>query len=211
MQVKICGHTSVEDARRSAGLGADFIGVIVEVPVKTPRNISRAQAAEIVRSVGPSATSVMVIIPGAVEKAVELYETVKPRYIQLHGKESPDFVKELKGLVPARIIKAIHVQGEEVIVQAKEHAKFADALLLDTATENAGGSGIVHDWEISKRIVELVDVEVFLAGGLTPENVGDAIKATRPYGVDAASGVESSDGRKDAAKVAAFIKNASDA
>ncbi|MBU2560566.1 phosphoribosylanthranilate isomerase [archaeon] len=207
MKVKICGHKTVEDAKKSVELGADFIGVIVEVPVDTPRKISREKAAEIVRAIEPPAQGVMVIMPGTIDEAIELYEAVKAPFIQLHGNESPDFVKELKSRAPCKIIKAIHVK-EGSVELAKEHAKFADILLLDTPTEKAGGSGITHDWRLSKRIIDGVEIPVLLAGGLNPENVEEAIKATQPYGVDTASGVEDSFGMKDYDKVKNFIKKA---
>jgi phosphoribosylanthranilate isomerase len=209
MKVKICGHKIVEDAKHSVELGADFIGVIVEVPVDTPRKISKEQAAEIVRVIEPPAQGVMVIMPESVDEAVELYEVVKPSFIQLHGSESPEFVKELKNRVPCKIIKAIHMK-EDSIDEAKKHAKFADMLLLDTASEKAGGSGITHDWKISKRIIDEVELPVLLAGGLNQENVKDAIDATEPYGVDTASGVEGPSGTKDYNKVRDFIKKAKD-
>lgn len=207
MKVKICGHKTVEDAKKNAELGADFVGVIVEVPVDTPRKISREQAAEIIRAIEPPAQGVMVIMPGSVDEAVELYEAVGAPFIQLHGSEDPEFVKELKNKVPCKIIKAIHVK-EDAVKKAKEHAKFADMLLLDTATERAGGSGITHDWEISRKIIEELEVPVLLAGGLNPGNIKEAIDAAKPYGVDTASGVESAPGVKDYKKVNDFIKKA---
>jgi phosphoribosylanthranilate isomerase len=207
MKVKICGHKNVDDALQSAKFGADFIGVIVEVPVDTPRKISKDRAAEIVRSIEPPAQGVMVIMPSTVKEAAALYEAVKAPFIQLHGSESPEFVKELKSAVQCKIIKAIHV-GEDSIKKANAHAKFADMILLDTSTEKAGGSGITHDWKISKKIIEDVEVPVLLAGGLGPENVKEAIEAAGPYGVDAASGVEGPDGMKDYDKVQNFIRKA---
>jgi phosphoribosylanthranilate isomerase len=206
MKVKICGHKTVEDAKHSAKLGADFIGVIVEVPVDTPRKISKEQAREIVRRLEPPAQGVMVVMPSTIDEAVELCEVVKPSFIQLHGEESVEFVKELKDEVPCKIIKALHVT-EEAVKKAKEHAKFADMLLLDTASEKAGGSGITHDWGISKRIIDEVEIPVLLAGGLSPENVAEAIEAVQPYGVDTASGVEGPGGGKDFNKVNEFIRN----
>lgn len=206
MKVKICGHKTVEDAKHSAELGADFIGVIVEVPVDTPRKISKEQAREIVRQLEPPAQGVMVIMPNTIEEAVELYGVVKPSFIQLHGEESTEFVKELKSAVPCKIIKALHVT-EGAVKKAKEQAKFADMLLLDTASEKAGGSGITHDWGISKRIIDEVEIPVLLAGGLSPENVAEAIEAVQPYGVDTASGVEGPEGMKDFDKVNEFIRN----
>lgn len=207
MQVKICGHRHLADARESARLGADLIGVIVEVPVDTRRKVSRGRAREIVRSIKPPAQGVMVIMPGTVDEAVELYEAVKPSFIQLHGAESVAFVEELKSAVPCSIIKTVHVRSEDSIKHANSYAN-ADAILLDTASEKAGGSGIIHNWEISRKIVEQLKVPIFLAGGLTPENVRSAVDAVGPYGVDVASGVEDLDGKKDFRKIKEFIRKA---
>lgn len=207
MKVKICGHKTVEDAKKSAELGADFIGVIVKVQVDTPRKISKEQAAEIVRAIEPPAQGVMVIMPGTVDEAIELHEAVKAPFIQLHGSESPEFVKELNSKVLGKIIKAIHV-NEDSEELAREHAKFADMILLDTPSPKEGGSGITHDWGISKRIIDALEIPVLLAGGLNPENVEKAIDATKPYGVDTASGVEGQSAMKDYDKVKNFIKKA---
>ena len=207
MKVKICGHKTPKDALQSAKLGADFIGVIVEVPVETPRKVSRELAAEIISQIEPPAQGVMVIMPGTIDEAIELYNVVKAPFIQLHGNETPEFVKELKSKVQCRVIKAIPAE-EDALEKAHEHAKFADMLLLDTPSQMAGGSGITHDWEISKRIIDEVRIPVLLAGGLNPENVAEAARAAKPYGVDTASGVEGPDGAKDFKKVREFIKNA---
>jgi phosphoribosylanthranilate isomerase len=109
--------------------------------------------------------------------------------------------------LPCKIIKTIHV-NEDSIKKARDYEKFANMILLDTATEKAGGSGIAHDWGISSRIVESTEIPVFLAGGLNPENVKEARETVKPYAVDVASGVEGADGGKDINKVKDFIRNA---
>jgi|Deesub1362A_J573_1020465.scaffolds.fasta_scaffold00051_138 phosphoribosylanthranilate isomerase len=205
--VKICGNTEPELAVKIAQMGADYIGVIVEVPVNTPRKVTASKAREILRAVEYEASGVAVIMPTTIEEAVRLYNTVRPDYLQLHGNEPPAFVKQLRSLIPCNIIKTIHV-GEDAIKKAKDHSKFSDAILLDTSSKEMGGSGETHDWEISRRIVEEVEKPVFLAGGLTPENVKDAIKVVRPYAVDVSSGVETEKGIKDLEKVKRFIEMA---
>ncbi|NOZ58697.1 MAG: phosphoribosylanthranilate isomerase [Euryarchaeota archaeon] len=208
VRVKICGNTSVEDVELVSELGADFAGFIVEVPVDTPRKISLAQAERIMEEMPFTTAGVMVIMPRSVEEALNMYLAVRPDFIQLHGDESPRFVRELRGLVSCNIIKTIHVRGEESIALAKRYVNYVDAILLDTPSARGGGSGRVHDWEVSRRIVEALPKPVILAGGLTPENVAEAVRVVKPYAVDVSSGVEASPGRKDPEKVRRFIERA---
>jgi phosphoribosylanthranilate isomerase len=147
-------------------------------------------------------------MPGDLEEAVRFYKEIRADFLQLHGNEEVTFVKNLRSLVPCNIIKTVHVKGEESIQEAKKHSRFSDAILLDTAAKEMGGSGKTHDWEISRRIVEAVEKPVFLAGGLTPENVREAVEMVRPYAVDVSSGVEREKGKKDLEKVRKFIEAA---
>jgi phosphoribosylanthranilate isomerase len=208
--VKICGHTSAEDAAASAELGADFIGVVVEVPVATPRKIDRELAAEIVDEIPAAAKTVMVIMPPSVEEAVELYEAVKPDYVQLHGREPPHFLEGLRSMIPCKVIKTLHVgtdtPPEKVVEEAEGYVPSCDFILLDTKTKAMGGSGMTHDWSVSARVVEEVGIPVFLAGGLNPDNVKKAVGAVGPYCVDTSSGVEKTPGKKDPEKVRRFIE-----
>lgn len=203
--VKICGHTSMEDLTKSLELGADLVGVIVEVPVDTPRKVTADKAKKIFT--GITKGKVMVVMPASVEQAQRLYQVVRPDYMQLHGRESVHFVKKLRNL-SCRIIKTIHVAGRETIREALEYAPYCDYLLLDTPSTSMGGSGLKHDWAISREIVRSARVPVILAGGLNPGNVREAIRIVKPYAVDVSSGVESSPGKKDYEKVKRFIQNA---
>ena len=208
VRVKICGNTSIADIELVSELGADFAGFIVDVPVDTPRKISLAQAERIMEEMPFTTAGVMVIMPRSVEEALNMYLAVRPDFIQLHGSEPPSFVRELRGLVSCNIIKTIHVRGEESIAEARRYVNYVDAILLDTPSRQGGGSGRVHDWEVSRRIVETVPKPVILAGGLTPENVAEAVRAVRPYAVDVSSGVEAAPGKKDPEKVRLFIARA---
>src|SRR5690606_12944148 len=116
----------------------------------------------------------------------------------------------LRSLLPGVIIiKTVHVTGEEAVFKARDYAPAADMLLLDTAHEGRiGGTGVTHDWSVSARIVEASRVPVILAGGLNPGNVADAIERVGPAGVDANSGLEHGDGRKDFEKIKAFVNAA---
>lgn len=205
MKVKICGNTSRKDALAAARLGADFVGAVVEVPVDTPRKVTAQEARGILDVHG--AGRVIVIMPRSIEEAVALYEEIRPDFVQLHGSGDVQFVRELRSLIPCNIIKTIHVT-EASISEAKRFSRYSDALLLDTPSEQLGGSGKTHDWKLSRKIVEAVGIPVILAGGLTPENVTEAIRVVKPYAVDVSSGVEKKEGKKDYAKVKKFIKNA---
>lgn len=207
LKVKICGNTNRKDALAAAKLGADFVGAIVEVPVDTPRKVTAQEAKEILADFSTPIGKVIVIMPRTIEEAAALYEEIRPDFVQLHGDESLQFVKELRSLIPCNIIKTIHV-GKASINEAKRFSKYSDALLLDTPSEQFGGSGRTHDWALSRKIVEAAGIPVTLAGGLTPENVAEAIRSVRPYAVDVSSGVEKKEGKKDYAKVKKFIKNA---
>jgi len=206
-KVKICGNTNRKDALAAARLGADFIGAVVEVPVDTPRKVTAQEAKKILGFSAPIG-KVIVIMPKTIEEAAALYEEIRPEFVQLHGSENVQFVRELRSLIPCNIIKTIHVKDEASIREAKRFARYSDALLLDTPSEQFGGSGKPHDWKLSRKIVEAVEIPVILAGGLTPDNVREAIEIVKPYAVDVSSGVEKKEGKKDYSKVKKFIKNA---
>lgn len=208
VKVKICGNTSIEDALECVKLGADAIGTVVEVPVDTPRKISIETAGKIFSKLPVFTPGIAVIMPKNASEVVYLLEKIKPHAIQLHGDESLDFVRGLKGTTSCKIIKTLHVKDESVIEKAVEFSGCCDAILLDSASEKMGGSGITHNWNISKEVVKSVGIPVILAGGLKPENVEDAIRKVRPYGVDVSSGVEEKPGKKDFDKVRRFIINA---
>jgi phosphoribosylanthranilate isomerase len=205
--VKICGNTRAGDAVEALKLGADLVGVIVEVPVKTPRKVSLERAKEIFSAV-PKGKRVMVLMPSSVDEVLEFYHEAKPDYVQLHGGESQDFIKELQGSLRCKIIKTIHVSGKRSIKEAETCAPHCDILLLDTPSKTMGGSGMRHDWVISKKIVLSAGAPVILAGGLSPKNVAQAVRMVGPYGVDVSSGVETRPGKKDYLRVKNFIEAA---
>ena len=208
MNVKICGITNEADARMVLEEGADALGVIVDVPVDTPRKITLEEAVGIRESVsGASHAFIAVLMPSAVEEAVDVADALKPDGIQLHGAESPEFVAELKESVDCSIIKAIHISEDTDMDYVKAVAEHADMLLLDTkAGGRVGGTGQTHDYAADNEIKRLTGKRIMLSGGLNPENVAAAVAAVRPYAVDASSGVESAPGVKDREKVRRFIE-----
>jgi len=207
-KVKICGVTNKEDAVLCASLGADAIGNIIGI-AQSPRNIAMEKSKEIFSSLPVFTGSVAVLANKGIDFILNAVKETAPAAVQLHGSEDVEFVKLLRSKINARIIKTIHVgDKEESIKKAKIFAVYCDALLLDTSTHKLGGSGVKHDWNISKEIVKTIKKPVILAGGLTPENVKEAIKTVKPYAVDVSSGVEKEQGKKDAEKVRKFIESA---
>lgn len=204
IKAKICGLTNTGDALFAASAGADAIG-IVNVP-ESKRYVKLHDAREIFRSMPPFVARVLVASPTRISEVKEI-ERSGAEYIQLHGVEDIMFVKEIRESTRLKLIKQIYVTGTEAVEQAQLYSGVVDAILLDTKTHDGmGGTGQVHDWEISKKIASSIEKPVILAGGLNPENVLDAIGKVGPYAVDVASGVEASPGIKDKKRMEEFIK-----
>lgn len=202
-RVKICGLTDRRDLDSVVAAGADAIGVTVDVPVETPREIDQDLAADLVAATPPFVTTVLVTMPETVEAAIELVESVQPGAIQVHGGLSPEDVSVLSESIQSRVIRAVSPDD------AARHDASADALLIDSLDDSgAGGTGTAHDWDRTRDLVETISSPVILAGGLTPENVAEAVETVHPFAVDVASGVEARPGRKDHDAVESFIEQA---
>jgi phosphoribosylanthranilate isomerase len=201
--VKICGITRVEDALLAAGAGAHAIGTVLYS--RSPRAVDAQQARRIVRAVPPFVTTVSLLVNPTAAEVERVLEEVQPAMLQFHGSEDPEFCAQFG--VP--YIKAVRVRaGVDLLQYARLYAD-AKGLLLDAFVEGSpGGTGASFDWGLIPKNIPL---PIILAGGLTPENVTEAIRKVRPWAVDVASGVESARGVKDAAKVAAFVRGARDA
>ena len=196
-RVKICGITRIEDALAAAEAGADAIGLVFEP--KSPRAVKPEQAQIIARALPPFITVVGLFVNAAADTVDTILKRVPLDLLQFHGDETPEQCRRHH----RPYIKAIHMRDD---LNLKENARrYADAqgLLLDTATDVAGGSGRSFDWS---RVPSGLGKPVILVGGLTPENVAEAVRTVRPFAVDVSSGVEQSKGIKDAAKITAFIK-----
>jgi len=202
-RVKICGITDERDLEETVGAGADAVGFTVDVPVETPREIDPETAAAFVEAAPPFVTTVLVTMPDEPEAAVDLVGAVAPDVVQVHGDLTPGDLAYISSATGARIISAV------APATAARYDAVADALLVDSLDESgAGGTGETHDWERTRDLVSELSSPVVLAGGLTPENVAEAVETVRPFAVDVASGVESEPGRKDAAAVASFVRRA---
>ncbi|SIR30466.1 phosphoribosylanthranilate isomerase [Haladaptatus litoreus] len=200
-RAKICGLTAEDDLRAAVSVGADAIGLLVDVPVDSPREIDPLQAAELAREVPPFVTTVLVTMPETPERAVELAEIIEPDAVQVHGMGVGDLAY-LSSSIDGNVIRAIDAKTEN----PERYDTVADALLLDAG--KAGGTGETHDWERAREFANSLDSPVILAGGLNPDNVADAVEAVEPFAVDVASGVESGGGQKDHSAVESFVRNA---
>lgn len=209
VKIKICGFTREADVKTACSLGVDLVGVIL-VP-RSSRCVTFGQAREIFRQVDPGVSKVAVSIPRDVNDLKSLQEKLRPDFLQFHLTFPVEDLLEVRGELDAQLMIVVPVPqkiecSEKIINRALKLAKAADFLLLDTKGSTGGGTGLIHDWNISAKIRSAVDKPVFLAGGLNPTNVAKAIEIVRPYGVDVATGVESSPGRKDPKLMEEFVE-----
>lgn len=201
--VKICGMTRVEDALAAAHAGAHAIGLVFAKA--SPRLVDVDKAASIVRALPPFVTSVALFVNPEPGQVRDVIQRVRPQMLQFHGDETPDFCAGFD--LP--FLKAVRMGAGVDLLQYARLYGAARGLLLDAFVEGVhGGTGAVFDWSLIPLNFPL---PLVLAGGLDPGNVGEAVRRVRPWAVDVSSGVESSRGIKDAAKVAAFIRGVRDA
>ena len=211
VRVKICGITTLDDARTVIRLGADGVGFLVGLLYESEDELSAADAGKIVEALPPFVSTTLVTHRADPEEVRDLCGHVRPQVVQLHGPYDVERIPELRDAFPTvKIIKAVHVDGEGAIDIAVKAARYADAVLLDTKTASRlGGTGVTHDWSISRRIRDaLATMPVVLSGGLTPSNVAAAIEQVRPYAVDVNSGVSIRRGKKSPELVGQFIRAA---
>ena len=215
MYVKICGIRRHEDALIAAELGADAIGLLVGQRHNSPDFISAAVAREISRTLPPSVEAVLVTHITEVDEIERLLRQsgITAVQVQLHSEITADSVANLRTRFPdLKVFKSVHVISAESVRYPEGFSKVVDGFVLDTinvATDQVGGTGNIHDWSISRKIVErFPDIPIILAGGLNSKNVRSAIESVHPFGVDVNSGTKGSDGFKDARKMREFILEA---
>ena len=208
MRVKICGNRTEQDIQLAVQNGADAVGLIIGARHKTEDEISLDQGRRLLASVPVFVSSVLVTHLISAQEILDVYEQVPVSVIQLHDDIPLDQIELIRQTLPkVPLVKAVQVKNEGSLDIARALAPMVDAILLDTRIgDRIGGTGQVHDWTISHRIVEALDSRVFLAGGLRPDNLVAAIKQVQPFGVDVNSGVEFQNGEKDPEKVAAFVR-----
>jgi len=213
VKVKICGFTRTEDVKAACEFGVDMVGAIVKANVPTPRNLTIEQARDILDAVTGDVYRVVVIMPENPKAAEKMAKELEPDYIQVHSAASASQLREIGELTGSKLIGVVQVPREggdpiKLVAMAQEVAGASDYLLLDTEGPSGGETGLTHNWKISREICAAVKKPVFLAGGLNPTNVGEAIEKVRPHGVDVASGVESAPGEKDPELMRGFIQAA---
>jgi phosphoribosylanthranilate isomerase len=211
MKTKICGVTNKEDAIWAINYGADYVGL--NFFKESPRHVTAGTAAKWVSEVPPFANLVGVFVDAPLKEIVDTVVKLKLKGVQLHGSESPAMLNDLRqtlsGMgVKVFIVKAFRVQDESSLSALGDYQGAADYFLLDAHSADAmGGTGMTFNWDLALKAKD-IGTPIFLAGGLTPENVKDAVKKVQPFAVDVASGVEKSPKRKDLKKVQDFIQNA---
>ncbi|QSW99112.1 phosphoribosylanthranilate isomerase [Haloterrigena alkaliphila] len=208
-RVKICGLTNEDDLETAVDAGADALGVICDVSVDTPREVSVERARDLVAAAPPFVTTVLVTMPTGLERAIELVERVEPDAIQLHGDVPPDDLAFLRGKIDSTLLLAVDADDA---ARAESYDDVVDGLLVDTpADDGGGGTGRTHDWDRTRAATADLESPVILAGGLTPDNVADAVRTVDPFAVDVASGVEAAGGVKDPDAVRSFVDRARNA
>lgn len=200
IKVKICGITNFDDAIAAVDFGADALGFVFFE--KSPRCISHAKAETIIKRLPPFITTVGVFVNEKTENIGKIVRLTGIDVVQLHGNELPEMCN-----VSRRVIKAIRVKSLESLDPLINYKDKVSAFLLDTFTPDIlGGTGQIFNWDIA------VDAKQFgriiLAGGLTPDNINEAVRRVKPYGVDVSSGVELEKGKKDHKKMKLFIERA---
>ena len=201
IKVKVCGITNTEDALAAVDAGADALGFIFYE--KSPRYVVPAVAAKIVADLPPLITPVGVFVNEGLATVRSIMDICGLGMAQLHGDENASYCRELAR--PAMKALRLRDRGSLLALAEYQGRGGVRGFVLDTFSELAyGGTGQVTDWGLAAEVAK--SIPILLAGGLTPENVTEAIRAVRPYGVDVSSGVESAPGRKDHAKVHAFLK-----
>ncbi|MDS0294324.1 phosphoribosylanthranilate isomerase [Halogeometricum luteum] len=206
VRVKICGVTNEEDLRAVDEAGADAVGFIAGVPVDTPRELSLVRAAELAAASSPFLAATHVTMPETVSEAIEVGNRVKPDVLQIHGEFDAEEYRAVRAAVDACVVAVVDAEDPQ---RARAIDAAVDGVVVDSVSEDgAGGTGETHDWQQTAKVASTLDAPVILAGGLTPDNVAEAIETVDPYAVDVASGVESEGGVKDPDAVRAFVENA---
>lgn len=208
-QVKICCIASVAEALLAIDAGAAAVGLVSAMP-SGPGPIPEPLIAEIAAAVPPPIATFHLTSRQTAREIIDQQRRLATNTLQIVDDLTEGTYAELREALPGvKLVQVIHVGGEESLADAERVAPHVDALLLDSgnqrlAVKELGGTGRRHDWAVSRRIREAVDVPLFLAGGLRADNVREAIETVGPWGVDVCSGVRT-DGRLDPQKLAAFF------
>jgi phosphoribosylanthranilate isomerase len=215
--VQVAGVLDSSEAEMLVGCGVDWIGFPLGLAYHR-EDLTAAEAAKIVAAIGGRAECVLITYLAEPEEIARLADSIGARKVQLHGDVAPAAVEMLKrGRPDLFLVKSLIVGRQSAGELQEAVARFApwvDAFIADTydpSTGASGATGKTHDWAVSRRVVEFSPCPVILAGGLTPDNVAEAIRIVRPAGVDSHTGIEGEDGRKSPERVRRFVANAREA
>lgn len=209
-RVKICCMSSVEEAQLAIRYGASALGLVSAMP-SGPGVIEEERIARIAETVPPGVASFLLTSKQDVASIIEQQRRCRVNTLQIVDCLVHGSYQDLRDALPGiALVQVIHVTGEESLEEAMSIAPYVDAILLDSgnpflAIKELGGTGRTHNWEVSRKIRESVQVPIFLAGGLNAENVSAAIQQVRPFGLDLCSGVRT-DGKLDEAKLQRFFE-----
>lgn len=216
---KICGITTSDDARMVASAGADYLGVLLNVE-RSPRSVTDATAKTIVSA--SSVPVIMLTFNHPPDQVLEAIKAVQPAGVQLAGSETEDYIVKLRKKITCELWKSLHIPASDStdinmhqLIQTIQrlHQLGVDKIILDSAvikdrTVHQGGTGKCFDWSLAKAVkCQVPQVCLFLAGGITPLNVTDALKEVSPDGIDLSSGVEKTVGKKDPELVSLLMAN----
>jgi phosphoribosylanthranilate isomerase len=210
IRIKICCIQSEAEARLAIAQGADALGLVGTMP-SGPGPIEDELIAAIAARVPPPVATFLLTSETEAEAIIDHAGRCRTNTLQLVDRIADEVYPRLRQALPGiKLVQVIHVRDEEAFAEAVAAAAHADALLLDSGQPHAaikllGGTGRVHDWAVSRRIVEAVPCPVFLAGGLRADNVGAAIATVRPFGVDVCTGVRRTDYSLDPEKLEGFV------
>lgn len=211
-KIKICCIQSLQEAQLAISYGASALGFVTDMP-SGPGVLPEDQIAEIIAKVPPPIATFLLTCSQEVETIIRQQHYCRANTLQLVDAIPQRAYAELRKSLPGiALVQVVHVTGTESLHEALALETYVDAILLDSgnpqlAVKELGGTGRVHDWRISREICERLTVPVFLAGGLKPENVAQAVQQVQPFGLDVCSGVRS-DGKLDEETLAAFVRHA---
>lgn len=212
IKVKICANKSIEDAKMCLNAGADVIGILVGQQHESNDFVDKYAAKAITDYISRRCDVSLVTHLTSAEEIIELTKFIGNNIIQLHSSISESEVEKIANTLPeVKLVRLIHISEDGEIITDFSKMKYADYYLLDSfnlKTNQVGGTGLTHDWHKSYELIKKLNKPTFLAGGLNPHNVQEAIRIIQPYGVDVNSGCKNEHGRKDTEKVKLFISNA---
>lgn len=208
-RVKVCCIASEEEATLAVGMGASALGLVSRMP-SGPGPIPESRIRDIARSVPPGVATFLLTCETTADPIIAQQRYCGATTLQLVDAVAPGVYTALRRALPGiKIVQVIHVKDEHALAEALEVSPLVDAILLDSGNpslsiKQLGGTGRAHDWAVSRRIRDAVQVPVYLAGGLNPQNVGKAIAQVQPFGVDVCSGLRT-EGRLDPVKLEQFM------